>query len=167
MGQCMICGRKGLLLLVNKHGRCRRCEDSMVSVIMRSTWAIEQSLDIIQKTSDPLVRLERCDTLEEHARVLSKYDARDLSVVPERMLEMSRQVRRQIVTGALLTKVDDALEAIERSKSAQTREHIAREASREIQEARERLDDPRAFIRQEEEVARALLGESDSPSETD
>lgn len=81
MGQCVWCGSKSIFLSVDKNGLCSRCRSLISFDLQQRLRIIEESQEIIKKTSNFKTLLHRIDTILEHLQVLKAYEAKKIPTV--------------------------------------------------------------------------------------
>ncbi len=74
MGQCRYCGRSGWLLSVNAVGLCGFCQPAYAIEVPSRSRVIQESQQLISRSTKLDTRLSRCDIVIEQAQGLLNYE---------------------------------------------------------------------------------------------
>ena len=113
MWRCTLCGRRGLLLFLNRNRLCRVCAMGIAYERQRLLRILRDPEDLAQTSGDSNTRLSECDLILERARVLLRYEKKGIRAVtpsPSEIVEKYGNVRRQIVLCGLKEDVGVLLE---------------------------------------------------------
>jgi len=81
MGQCVWCGSKSIFLSVDKNSLCSKCRSLINFDLQQRLRIIEESQEIIKKTSNFKTLLHRIDTILEHLQALRTYEEKNISTI--------------------------------------------------------------------------------------
>ncbi len=81
MGQCVWCGSKSVFLSVDKNSLCSRCRSLVNFDLQQRLRIIEESQEIIKKTSNFKTLLHRIDTILEHLQALKAYEVKKIPTI--------------------------------------------------------------------------------------
>jgi hypothetical protein len=105
MGQCKLCGRKGLFLSLSRNGLCNGCEEFFVLDLKNRVRIIDDCVRLITTSKNIDTRLKRCDLLEEQYKVLLEYQEKGIlipgGVNPSDSYQTCKAIREEIIKGKL------------------------------------------------------------------
>lgn len=81
MARCKNCGRFSFFTKINPSGLCEECEKSIENIIMDSAHIMKNTLDNLEKETDPQKKLEYCNILYQNALKLEKYERKGIKTI--------------------------------------------------------------------------------------
>lgn len=125
MGQCKLCGKKGLLLTLDKQGLCNNCQLQLYPSLVRTIEIIEESQKIIKESKNWKTKLGRCDTIVQLLERFAGYEARGIKglfnkTVPECLQEVEA-MRSEVMKEAISATYEDARAKAQFSSTPRTK----------------------------------------------
>lgn len=124
MAQCKYCGRKGFFLSVTDQGLCRDCSLFVKMDVDNRVRIINDSVELINKSTNLDTRLSRCDLLLEQAQAIQVYEAKGIdafSFPPSNYIRQYGSMRDEIVEECMSAKVEQSLLRSQTATSAATK----------------------------------------------
>lgn len=157
MGQCKMCGRKGLFLSITANGLCKYCDTVVTMDVMNRGRVINDCMSLVAESKNMKTRLSRCDILLEHAQALQKYEHKGIPTIspsPSQLLSQYASMRDQIVLEGIKAEVEKALAKAEIATTPRTSINEANKALLKIQEGKQELRDQAKLDQLEARVRR-------------
>jgi tetratricopeptide (TPR) repeat protein len=74
MPLCKLCSKKGIFLWISKNGLCKLCDNFAVTDVNRRAQIIQESMSIMDRTTNSETKTSRCNVLLDNAKALVKYE---------------------------------------------------------------------------------------------
>jgi hypothetical protein len=111
LARCRWCDRSGWLLSANQFGVCGSCAPTIGLDISQRVRILQESAALAENGKTLSTRLSRCDLAIEHARALTKYEEKGISVLsipPSTIARELEERRTRLVLDGLGAELDEA-----------------------------------------------------------
>lgn len=155
MAQCKYCGRKGFFLSVSSQGLCGDCVLFVKMDVDNRVRIINDSIEIIHKSTNLDTRLSRCDLLLEQAQALQVYETKGIDAFSFPLSNYIRQygsMRDEIVEECMSAKTEQALLRAETASSVAAKVTALDKGILAIAEARKEAKQQSKLDRLEEKL---------------
>lgn len=164
MAACQRCNKSGILVRVDDHGICRSCRKAMSADAAKRAQSIAEATERVERGERLDLRLQRCETIIEHAGVLRSYGEFGVwvdGVDPGEIMSRFRETKHQLVHDALADVVEGASGRAAGATNASTRRGALERGLEKVESLKSWLDDPREAQRYEQDLASriARIGE--------
>jgi len=149
MATCKWCEKSGLFLKLSNNGLCNTCEMIIISEITKKAQHINESSEIIQKSSNTDTIISRFDSIVSILESLQKYEAKGITTLtppPSKSLEkMSPEERDNHIVYGLEKELEKLKLELLELKTESGRVNKIRKVYTRLQEYRNQMINPKAL----------------------
>ncbi|MFX0137199.1 MAG: hypothetical protein ACFFDN_26405 [Candidatus Hodarchaeota archaeon] len=142
MAQCIWCGKKGLLLSVDRNKLCRNCQSIIYFDFRQRLRIIQDSQKLIEKSKNFNTRIGRIDTLLEHVQALKRYEDKNITTLKPPPSEVERsylKFRSELIFENIVEEIDKIMNKAKLGLTPKTKMSEANKALVKINERRREI----------------------------
>lgn len=125
MGQCITCGKKGILLRTDQNGVCKECQESVYPALQEQLGLVQEAEQAFGQSQGWKEELQACDQAVKALEELGKWEGKGLRTgLPQPAEQMKQQVqamRDQFVEKAVASAYAQANQNIQSTKNPEDR----------------------------------------------
>ena len=128
MGECKLCGNKGIFLRISANGLCRECDVKVVFEIQQKGRIVNDCIRLVNESKNLDTRMSRLDLMIKHLAAIEEYEKKGIptitplaselkkkylamhdGIIEETIRKQFNEIPTRVVAGQSLTTVDNAL----------------------------------------------------------